>query len=157
MSVMLIGEDGKKIGQVSMQEAERRAKQSGKDLVLVNPANKVYRIMDLGKRKYDRKQKIKSNRAQRRTHKIKEVKLSILTDEHDLNVKAKRIREFLKKGLKTKITLRFRGRQISFKDSGLQKINSLIAPLVEEKIATIDSAPKLDGRNMVVFLTPYKE
>lgn len=157
MSVILIGEDGKKIGNVTIEEANRQAKQCGKNLVLVNAESQVYRILDAGKIKYDKKQKVKNKRAHRRTHKIKEIKLSILTDEHDLGIKAKQIREFLKKGLKTKITLRFKGRQISFKDSGLQKINSLIMPIINEKIATLDSEPKIDGRSMVVFLTPYKE
>lgn len=119
----------------------------------IDPKN----IEDVGKRKYKRKKKIKSERANHRTHKIKEIKLNILTNEHDMVIKSKHIRKFLKNGLKTKVTLQFKGRQISFKKTGVQKINSLITPLIREKIAKIDNEPQIKGKNIVVFLTPCKE
>lgn len=154
MRVMLIGEDGKKIGEVTMQEAERLATVAGKNLTMV--AQNIYRIADAGKLKYERNQKQKHQRAQRRTHKVKEIKLGPLTDVHDLEIKAKRIREFLSKGLRTKVTMLFKRRQIAFKDAGLRKMKDFVMPLVEEGLASIDKEPKFEGRNLVTLLIPPK-
>jgi len=154
MSIVLIGEDGKKIGDVSIEYAEEKAKEAGKSLMMV--AKNVYRIADAGRLKYEQKQRQKQQRAQKRIHKIKEIKLGPLTDTHDLEIKAKHIEEFLKKGLKTKVTMQFKARQIAFKEAGLVKMRSLIAPLVESGLATIDKEPKFEGRNLVAFLVPTK-
>ncbi|KKN17595.1 hypothetical protein LCGC14_0964280 [marine sediment metagenome] len=154
--VLLIGEDGEKIGNVSMEEARRIAKEANKNLVLKDAKRSVYRIANIGKLKYEQRQRKKQQKAQRRTHKVKEIKLRLSTDTHDLEVKTKRIREFLKKGLKTKISICFRGRQIVFKEAGLRKMHELINPLVEEKLALVSSAPKFEGRNLVTFLVPIK-
>lgn len=153
---MLIGEDGKKIGNMTRDQAEKEAKSKGKDLILVDAVNKVYRIADAGKLKYEQRQRKKQQRAQKRTHKVKEIKLSPLTDAHDMEIKARRIREFLDKGLKTKVTMRFKGRQLAFKSAGLQKLLDLVMPMVEENLATIDREPKFEDRNLSVFLTPSK-
>jgi translation initiation factor IF-3 len=72
-------------------------------------------------------------------------------------VKVNRIKEFLGKGLKTKLTMKFKRRQIAHKDIGLNKMNELIAALVEEGVATVDRKPTFEGRNLVAFLTPPKE
>ena len=154
--VLLIGEDGQKIGEVSVEEARRLAKEAGKNLVLKDAKRNVYRIADAGKLKYEQKQRQKQQRAQRRTHKVKEIKLRLSTDTHDLEVKTKRIREFLAKGLKTKITMQFKGRQMAFRDVGLEKMNALIATATEGGIATVDKPPKIEGRNIVAFLVPSK-
>ena len=74
---------------------------------------------------------MRKQKAQRRTHKVKEVKLRVSTDQHDLDIKVKRIREFLEKGLKTKITMQFKGRQMSMKSVGMTKMNALIASAIE--------------------------
>ena len=155
MRVMLIGEDGKKIGEVSMDEAERAAKEAGKDLMMV--AKNVYRIADAGKLKYEQKQRQKQQRAQRRTHKVKEIKLGPLTDTHDLDVKSRHIIDFLKRGLKTKITMKFKGRQMAFREAGLEKMKGLIGPIVSSGLAEVDKAPKFEGRNLVAFLVPVKK
>lgn len=152
--IMLIGEDGEKIGNVTMEEAEKIARAAGKDLTM--KAKGIYRIADEGKLKYERNKKQKEQRANRRTHKVKEVKLGPLTEMHDLDVKSKHIREFLGKGLKTKVTMRFKGRQMAFKDAGLKKMNELIKPLVDAGVASVDKQPKFEGRNLVAFLIPPK-
>jgi len=154
MRVILIGENGKRIGEVPMQEVEKLATKAGKNLTMV--AENVYRIADVGKLKYERNQKQKHQRAQRRAHKIKEIKLGPLTDIHDMEVKAKRIREFLKKGLRTKVTMLFKKRQIAFKDAGLRKMKDFVMPLVEEGLASVDREPKFEGRNLVTLLVPPK-
>ncbi len=154
--VLLIGEDGEKLGNVSMEEARRIAKEANKNLVLKDAKRNVYRIADTGKLKYEQKQQKKQQKAQRRTHKVKEIKLRLSTDTHDINTKTKRIREFLRKGLKTKVTMQFKGRQMAFKNVGLEKMNALIALATEGGIATIDKAPRFEGRSLVAFLVPIK-
>jgi len=155
MSIVLIGEDGKRIGEVTMEFAEQKAKEAEKELMMV--AKNTYRIADTGRLKYERKAKQKQQRSQRRTHKVKEIKLGPLTDTHDMAVKARHIEDFLKKGLKTKVTMVFKGRQMAFKDAGLQKMKDLIAPLIESGLADADREPKFEGRNLITFLIPSKK
>jgi translation initiation factor IF-3 len=155
MKIILIGEDGKKIGDVNMEEAERIAKEAGRNLTMV--AKNVYRIADAGKLKYERKQKQRKLRSNQRTHKIKEIKLGLNTDEHDIAVKVRRIREFLEKGLKTKITMQFKGRQMAFRDAGLKKMSDIVSTVTSDNLAVVDKDPRFEGRNLVVFLLPYKD
>lgn len=156
MSIMLVGEDGTKIGEVTLEEAKKIAASAGKSLVMVNAKNNVYRIVDEGKLKYEQKQKERSQRAQRRTHKVKEIKLRLSTDQHDIDIKVTRIREFLEKGLKTKITMQFKGREQSFHALGFEKIRAIIAASCDGGLASVDKEPILEGRNIVVFLNPAK-
>lgn len=155
--VILIDEDGKKVGEVTLGEAKSRATESGKDLVMVSAKNNVYKIADAGKLKYEEQQRRKRQSAQRRTHKVKEVQLRPLTDKHDLDVKARRIRKFLSDGLKTKVVMRFKGRQMANTKSAEEKFNELINEFVKEGMATISGKPKFEGRNLVTFLVPNKE
>src|SRR5574337_1685457 len=111
MNITLVGEDGKLIGQVSLEQARTLAKESGKDLIMINAKSNTYRIADAGKLKYEQKQKEKQQRAQQRTHKVKEIQLSPNIDTNDLNTKISHAREFLNKGFKTKITMMLKGRQ----------------------------------------------
>ena len=152
MNITLIGEDGKLIGNINLEQARRMAKESGKDLIMVNAKSGIYRIADAGKLKYEQKQKERQQRAQRRTHKIKEIQLSPNIDIHDLNVKISHVREFLSKGFKTKITMMLKGRQMAFKDLALEKLKSAIDTLVQEGVATIDGQIKQEGRDLIVYL-----
>jgi translation initiation factor IF-3 len=156
MDILLVGEDGRKIGNMSMESAQKLANDEGKDLVIVNAKQNIYRIIDSGKLKYERKQKEKSQREQKRTHKVKEIKLKLSTEQHDLDIKIKRIREFLSKGLKTKVTLQFKGRQRSFQEVGLEKMNTLISAVTEDGLAIVDKSPKFDGNSIIAFLIPSK-
>lgn len=155
MEILLIGEDGSKIGNFDIEEARKIASSTNKDLVRVGK-NNVYKIADAGKLKYEQKQRQKRQRAQRRVHKVKEIKLRLSTDIHDLNTKSKRVEEFLSKGLKTKITMQFKGRQLAFKEAGLRKMNDFINTIIDSGKAVIDRAPKFEGKNIVAFLTPSK-
>jgi translation initiation factor IF-3 len=157
MSILLVGEDGIKIGEMTFEEAKKIAMAAKKDLVLVNSENNVYRIADSGKLKYEQKQKERSQRAQKRTHKIKEIKLGLTTAQHDIDIKVRRIREFLQAGLKTKITMQLKGRQQAFQNVGFEKMKLIISASIEGGIATMDKSPNLEGRNIIVFLTPAKQ
>jgi len=156
MGILLIGEDGKKIGDVTFDEAKRIAQMEKKDLILVNAENNVYKIADFGKLKYDQKQKIKNQRAQKRTHKIKEIKLRLTTEQHDIDIKVGRIQEFLRDGLKTKITIQLKGRQQAFQNVGLEKMKAIIDSIMKSGTAIIDKAPTIEGKNIIAFLIPIK-
>ena len=153
MNITLVGEDGKLVGNISMEQARRMAKESGKDLIMVNAKGGIYRIADAGKLKYEQKQKDKQQRAQRRTHKVKEIQLSPNIDVHDLEVKISHVREFLSKGFKTKITMMRKGRQNAFRDLALQKLKEVVANLVSEGVAVVDGQIKQEGRDIIVYLT----
>ena len=128
-------------------------KESGKDLIKVGREN-TYRIADHGKLKYEQRQKQRQQKCQHRLHKIKEIRIRPVTDSHDLETKIRRAREFLNSGLKTKVTLQFKGRQIAFQDIGRQKLNEVINAIVDGGIGVVDSPPKLEGRNLVTFIIP---
>ena len=156
MEILLIGETGQKIGNMGLEEARNIAKGAGKDLVIVNAKKNIYRMADAGKLKYEQKQKQKKQRSQRRSHKVKEIKLRLLTEKHDMDVKIKHIKDFLSKGLKTKVTMQLKGRQRSMKDLGINKMNELIANVVEGGLASIDKIPTFDGSSITAFLSPSK-
>lgn len=152
MNITLVGEDGKLIGQVSLEQARILAKESGKDLIMINAKSNTYRIADAGKLKYEQKQKEKHQRAQQRTHKVKEIQLSPNIDINDLNTKISHAREFLNKGFKTKITMMLKGRQITFGDLAMEKLNKFISTLVNEGVAIVDGQVKQDGRDIIAYL-----
>lgn len=157
MNVLLVGEDGNKIGTVSLEEAKKIAKEAGKDLIMVNAKNSVYRIADAGKLKYEQQQRRKKQSAQKRTHKVKEIQMRPSIDQHDLDVKINRIRDFLQKGLKTKVVMKFKGRQMANTAAAENKLKNIVASFVDDGIATVDRQSKFEGRNLMVFLTPVKK
>ena len=133
-TVLLIGEDGKKIGHVSFEEAKRIAREQNKDLMLVNKEKRVYKIGDEGKLKYERKQKERRLRAKRRNQKIKEIQIRPTIGSNDLETKLRRVREFLNGGLKTKIIMRFKRQQMGYRDSGMRMVVDMVSKIVEEGI-----------------------
>lgn len=153
-NITLIDENGKIVsGITSFEQAHRMAKNSGKDLILVNAKSNTYRIADAGKLKYEQKQKEKQQRAQRRTHKVKEIQISPNIEPHDLSTKISHIVEFLKKGFKTKITMVLRGRQQAFRDIAFEKLKNVVNQLVETNLATIDGQIKQE-KDIFVYLLP---
>lgn len=155
MNIVLIGEDGRKVGNMPIEIAEQKAKEFNKNLIIV--AKNVYRIADAGKLKYEQRQHQRQQKAHRRTHKVKEIKIRPSIDDHDLDVKLKHVREFLRKGLKTKITMQFNAKQIVFKDIGLEKMNYIVNSLLNSGLSITDKTPKFDGRDLTVFLIPTKK
>jgi len=147
----LIASDGTQIGIVTVKEALLGAQQESLDLVEVAPNADppVCRIMDYGKLRY---QSAKKTRGKSKSHHLKEVKLRPLTAEHDVGVKVRNIRRFLTNGDKVKVSMIFRGRERFHTDLGLNLLNEVIKQI--EDIGTVESAPKLQGRDLSMFVVP---
>lgn len=155
--VLLIGEDGDKLGNFTLEEAKDKARAASKDLQLVNAKENVYKITDIGKQKYQEKQRKKQQALQKRSHKVKEIQLKPLTEAHDLAVKSKRARSFLEKGMKTKVVMRFKGRQMANTSAAEQKFNNFISDFINSEVATIDKPVGFQGRDLVAFLNPLNK
>jgi translation initiation factor IF-3 len=154
--VRLVGSDGAQIGIVSIQEALSRAQELDLDLVEVAPqANPpVCRIMDYGKFKYERDIRQKEARKHQARVEVKEMKMRPKIDPHDYGTKKGHIERFLKTGARVKVTIMFRGREMAHTELGRKLLDRLTGDLQE--LATVESYPKLDGRNMVMLLAPVK-
>ena len=154
--VRLIGEDGEMIGIVSAKEAQKLAREAELDLVKISPNAKppVCKIIDYGKYKYEMARKEKEAKKKQKVIEIKEVRLSPNIEENDLKTKANSARKFLTKGDRVKVTLRFRGREMAHIQSSKHVLDDF-AQLLSD-VAVIDKAPKLEGRNMTMFLTEKK-
>jgi translation initiation factor IF-3 len=157
MNVNLIDENGQFLGNISFDNARRMAKAQNKDLILLNGKTNTYKIADAGKLKYEQKQKEKDQRAQKRANKIKEIKMRPVIDKHDLEVKINCIRDFLSRGLKTKIIMTLRGRQIAHKEIAFEKFNEIPNILVSEGLAVLESHPRFEGRDLVALLAPIQK
>ena len=147
----MIASDGTQIGIVTIKEALLGAQQEGLDLVEVAPTADppVCRIMDYGKLRY---QSAKKTKGKSKSQHLKEVKLRPLTAEHDVGVKVKNIRRFLTNGDKVKVSMMFRGRERFHTDLGFNRLNEVIKQI--EDIGTVESAPKLQGRDLSMFVVP---
>ncbi len=152
--VRLISSNGKQLGIVSVEEAQRRAIEEDLDLVEIAPnANPpVCKIMDYGKYCYELEQKEKAARKKQNIIVVKEIKMRPKIDVHDYETKKKHIIRFLNHGDRVKVTVMFRGREMAHTELGFELLNKLITELSD--IATVESSPKLDGRNMTAVLIP---
>ena len=155
--VQLIGENGEKLGVVSLEEALEKAEQKNLDLVLVAPNAKpvVCKIMNYGKYKFEQAKKEKEAKKKQKVLEIKEIRVTPNIEEHDFGFKLKNLRKFLTDGNKVKITVRFRGREINNSNAGEVVLNKFIENL--EDIATVEKKPKLEGRNMLAILAKKAE
>ena len=154
---MLIGSDGEKIGIVSLSKALESANASSLDLVQVSPKDSdlvVCKILDYGKHLFDKK-KSTSSKVKIKRNTIKEIKFRPSTDIGDYNIKLKKIKSFILSGDKTKICVRFRGREILNSDIGLGLLNRLSNEL--QDIAQVDQEPSLEGRQLLMVLSPLKK
>ncbi len=152
----MIDADGGQLGVVSTKEAIRISEESGADLVEVSPdANPpVCRVMNFGKFTYQQnKRKAAAKKKQKQIH-LKEVKLRPATEEGDYQVKLRNIIRFLSNGDKAKITLRFRGREMTHLDLGMKLMERLMVDLAE--LCVIEQRPKMEGRQMVMVLSSKK-
>ncbi|MDO5708214.1 MAG: translation initiation factor IF-3 [Andreesenia angusta] len=154
--IRLIGEDGEQLGIVSAREGQRMADERKLDLVKISPNAKppVCKILDYGKYKYELAKKEKEAKKKQKVISVKEIRLTPKIEENDLRTKANRANDFLKDGDKVKVSVRFRGRELVNPDSGRGVLDKF-AELTSENGA-IDKKPKLEGRNMVMFLGPKK-
>lgn len=150
--VRLISETGEQLGVVATQDAIDRAQDIGLDLMEVAPNSKppVCKIVNYGKLKYEEKKKKQINKKKQHVVKLKEIRLRPRIDEHDLMTKLNRGRKFLEDGCKLKITLMFRGRELSRTDLGLDVMRRVLDELSD--IASIEKENPLEGRRMSVVL-----
>lgn len=151
--VRLIGVDGEQLGIMSAKEAMKLAMEADLDLVKIAPNAQppVCKIIDYGKYRYELTRREKEAKKKQRTIEIKEVRLSPNIDENDLNTKASAARKFITKGNKVKVTLRFRGREMSHVAQSRHILDDFAAKLAD--VAVIDKPSKMEGRSLVMFLT----
>ena len=155
--VRLSGPENEPLGIVSLMEALRQAGELDVDLVEISPtANPpVCRLMDYGKFKYQEQKKAAEAKAKQTVIEIKEIKFRPGTDDGDYNIKMRNIKRFLAEGDKCKITLRYRGREITHQEIGMALLNRIRAELGDTII--VEQFPKLEGRQMIMMIAPGKK
>lgn len=152
----VVGSDGEQLGIISSAEALKIAEEKDLDLVMISPNAKppVCKIMDFGKFIYEQSKKEKEAKKNQKVVSIKEVRVSLTIEEHDIDIKAKNARKFLLDGDKVKITVRFRGREMELGHIGQRILDNFAAKL--EDVCLIEKRPKREGRNMTMVLGPKK-
>ncbi|WP_435105858.1 translation initiation factor IF-3 [Arhodomonas sp. AD133] len=154
--VRLINQDGEQAGIMDTRDALAMAEEAELDLVELdaNAEPPVCRIMDHGKWKFEQQKKQQAAKKKQKQIQVKEVKFRPGTDEGDYNVKLRNLKRFLEEGDKVKVTLRFRGREMAHQELGLELLQRVEQDL--EDIATVDQRPKMEGRLMVMMMSPRK-
>jgi translation initiation factor IF-3 len=155
--VRLVGVDSEQLGIVKVYEALRMAEEADLDLVEIAPQAQppVCRLMDYGKFKYQESKKLHEAKLKQKQVQIKEIKFRPGTDEGDYQIKLRNLIKFLEEGDKTKITLRFRGREMAHQEIGMAQLKRVEADLVEH--AVVEQFPKMEGRQLVMMLAPKKK
>ena len=155
--VRVIGEDGEQLGIMSAQEAQRLANEAGVDLVKIaaNANPPVVKIIDFSRYRYELKRREKEQRKKQNVIEVKEVRLTPNIDTNDLNTKTSAARKFLEKGNKVKVTLRFRGRELSRMGQSKYILDDLATALAD--CAQVDRPSKTEGRSLVMILSPKKK
>lgn len=153
-TVRLIDQDGNAVGIVSIKEAQSMATREGLDLVEIAPqaTPPVCKIFDYGKLKYELQKKKSEAKKKQKVIEVKEVKFTPVIGEHDYLVKLSNINRFINEGNKIRITLKFRGRELAHQDIGVKLLNRIIDDL--KAVAKCDGIPQLEGRQMMVVLSP---
>jgi len=152
--VRVIDADGTQLGVMSSHDAIRLALDKALDLVEVNPKADppVCKVMDFGKYKYEQKKSANTARKNTKTVETKEVKVRPKTDEHDLDTKIRHLRRFLEEGNKAKITVRFRGREITHPEKGQEVLDEILQAL--EGTINVEVKPSLEGKTMSMIIAP---
>ncbi|OFZ73966.1 MAG: translation initiation factor IF-3 [Bdellovibrionales bacterium RIFOXYD1_FULL_44_7] len=150
----MIDENGQQLGVVPTNQALQLARERGLDLleVAANAQPPVCKICDYGKFKYEKKKKEQIAKKKQTVIKVKEVQLRPQTEEHDLEYKFRNVRQFLEDGDKAKITIMFRGREITYVDHGYKMLQQLVE-LIKD-VGVIESPPKLEGKKLMMILAP---
>lgn len=150
----IISADGEQLGVMDAKSAQKLAIENGLDLVKISPNAQppVCKIMDFGKYKFELAKREKENRKNQKVVNIKEVQLSPSIDTNDFNTKAKQAIKFLKSGDKVRVKVRFRGRELSHSEIGKDLLDRF-AQAVQE-FGNVDKPAKMEGRNMIMFITP---
>lgn len=152
--VMVVGADGAQLGVMSVDDAIGHATDAELDLVEVSPNSTppVCKIMDFGKFKYRQNKKAHDAKKKQKIIKVKEVKITPGTEEHDYQFKLNHARRFLADGDKVKVTVFFRGREITHQEFGVKVLNRFAVDLAND--ATVEQEPKQEGRNMAMIFVP---
>ena len=155
--VRVIDSDGAQLGIISLTDALAIAAEKNLDLVEIAPtANPhVCRIMDYNKFLFEKGKREKEAKKKQKETELKEVGLKLTTDVHDVEVKRKMVVRFLTAGDRVKVNIRFRGREMAFQNKGYEVMNSFAESVTE--YGSVDRPPKIEGRNMVMYLSPAKK
>jgi translation initiation factor IF-3 len=152
--VRVVAADGRQLGVVSREQALALAEEARLDLVEIaagaNPP--VCKILDFGKYKYEAQKKRSEARKKQKTIEVKEIKMRPSIDEHDYQVKVRNMRRFLDEGDKVKVTIRFRGRELSHQDLGVKVLDRVREEL--DELAKVEQFPKVEGRQMIMVIAP---
>ena len=155
---MLIDSTGEKIGVIPIEEALKKAEAKSLDLVQVSSSDSnpiVCKLLDFGKHIFSKKKNLSGSKTKTKKNTTKEIKFRPSTDVGDYNIKLKKVKSFILGGDRTKISVRFRGREILNSDMGLNLLNKLRDELNE--IAQVDQEPSLEGRQLIMVLSPLKK
>ncbi len=154
--VRLIDAEGNMVGVVPIEEARKKAEDADLDLVCIsaNPDNPVCRIMDYGKYLFEQSKREKEAKKKQKETELKEVGMKLTTDTHDIEVKQKMVIRFLKNGDRVKIKIRYRGREMAYQQQGYAVMEKFMEGI--EEYGQIDKQPKIEGRDMVMFVVPKK-
>jgi translation initiation factor IF-3 len=154
--VRVVGSDGEQIGVMGIRDALSRAEDEGLDLVEIAPQADppVCRIMDWGKFRFEASKKSQAAKKKQKQIQIKEVKFRPNTEAHDYDVKMRNLRRFIEEGNKVKVTLRFRGREMAHQDLGRDLLKRVEDDMAEEVV--VEQRPRMEGRQMVMMLSPKK-
>lgn len=152
--VLVIDENGTKLGVLQTRDALRMAEEKALDLVEVSPNSRppVCKLMDYGRFRYEQAKKEREARKKQRITDLKEVRMTPKIEDHDLAVKTKATEKFLRDGDKVKVVIRFRGREIVHADLAQKLMHELAQQLTE--IAGVEREPRVEGRNMIMILSP---
>lgn len=154
--VRLIDSDGSMVGVVALSQAKKRAEDEGLDLVLISATadNPVCKIMDYGKYMFEQSKREREAKKNQKVTELKEVGLKVSTEEHDFQFKTKNACRFLGEGDRVKVVIKFRGREMAYTSRGYEVMRQFAAKC--EEFGTVDREPKVEGRNMVMFMAPKK-
>jgi translation initiation factor IF-3 len=152
--VRLIGVNGEQVGILPTKEALQMAIDANLDLVNIAPTAvpPVCKIMDYGKFRFEQQKKEKEARKNQKVVEMKEIRLSATIDEHDYQTKLRNVQKFLKEGDKVKLTIKFRGREITHPEIGQRVLERLASEVAE--ISVVERKAKLEGRSMILILAP---
>ncbi|MBK7422344.1 MAG: translation initiation factor IF-3 [Propionivibrio sp.] len=155
--IRLVGEESEALGIMSVRQALQLAEEAGVDLVEIAPMAQppVCRIMDYGKFKYQEQKRQHEQKLKQKQVQVKEVKFRPGTDENDYQIKLRNMTRFLQEDDKVKVTLRFRGREMAHQEIGMRQIERIRTDL--QDFAAVEQMPKMEGRQMVMILTPSKK
>ena len=153
----LIGPEGEQIGIVDTADALQRAEDLGLDLIEIAAQVEphVCKILDYGKFRFEEQKKQAAARKNQHVITVKEITMRPGTEEHDYQVKLKKVVQFLEKGDKVKVTIRFRGREMAHQELGMQQLQRIITDMGE--VGKVDARPRMEGRHMHMVLSPAKD